>query len=144
MIDHILVQEVIYEEGFRTESYQDTKGYWTIGVGHLLGSDANLYSGMVWDPETVVVKFMQDLNDAMVHASKLIPVFSTLSLVRQRVLVNMMFNLGPSRFGTFVNMIRAINQHDYVGAHREMLDSKWAKSDVPSRAARLSHRWING
>lgn len=143
MFDHILAQEIAVEEGFETQSYTDTKGLWTIGIGHLLGKNPR-FSNLVWTPTKVMVTFMQDLNSSIYYTKLQIRVYDQLSPTRQRVLVNMMFNLGPDRFSGFVNTIAAINMHDYNTAYNEMLDSKWARVDVPKRAIRLSQRWISG
>jgi lysozyme len=91
-----------------------------------------------------MLTFMDDLNAAIFYTKRHIQVFDHLSENRQRILINMMFNLGPNRFAGFKNMIRAIHNFDYERAYMEMLDSKWAKVDVPNRARNLSERWRMG
>ena len=41
LLEHInaLGEHLEHDEGRRTEAYQDTKGFWTIGVGHLLSAE---------------------------------------------------------------------------------------------------------
>ena len=141
--DHILAYEIIRAEGFRTESYLDTENNWTIGIGHLLGKDSK-YSNIVWTPEQVIITFMGDLNSAIYYTKKQFPVLDDLTEVRQRVLVNMMLNMGPGSFSSFKNMTYAVNNFDYYTAYNEMLDSKWAKIDVPERAQRLADQWRVG
>jgi lysozyme len=53
------------------------------------------------------------------------------------VLVNMAFNLGPTRLKGFKKFIAAFDAKDWDGAVIEMLDSKWAKQ-VGARAIRLA------
>ena len=43
----------------------------------------------------------------------------------QRVCVNMAFNLGRNRLSKFKNMIRYVNEGNYLMAANEMIDSKW-------------------
>lgn len=141
--DHILVDELLHDEAYRTHAYQDTKGNWTIGIGHMLGKD-NRFSNTIWSHEKIFVTFIQDINSSIFYTRKYIHTFDQLSDSRQRVLVNMMFNLGPNKFAGFIKMISAINSLDYMRAHAEMLDSKWAIIDVPNRANRLANRWLAG
>ena len=51
----------------------------------------------------------------------------------------MAYQLGKSGLGKFNNFITALNDYDYSGAIKEMLDSKWAKKDSPERAKELAH-----
>lgn len=143
MYDYKLIQEIADEEGFRTESYKDTKGFWTIGVGHMLGSD-DKYANLKWTPTQVMVTLIQDINASIYYVKKYIRTYDQLTEARQRVLISMMFNLGPNRFAKFRKMIEAVNELDYYKAYEEMLDSKWAKTDVPNRAKRLSDTWVRG
>src|SRR5262249_37616039 len=65
-----------------------------------------------------------------------IPGFDQITNVgRQVVLADMMFNLGPSRFGQFQNMIAAVNANDWAAAADEMQDSAWY-GQVGGRAVR--------
>jgi GH24 family phage-related lysozyme (muramidase) len=141
--DHILVSEILHDEGYRLKSYKDKTGLWTIGVGHLLGGEYT-FANLTWTPEQVLLTLMQDLNSAVYYVRKYIYTFEQLSDNRQRVLISMMFNLGPNRFAGFTNTIAAINRLDYYRAKVEMLDSKWAREDVPNRANRLANRWMAG
>ena len=60
-----------------------------------------------------------------------------LSEVRQAVIVDMVFNLGFSRFRKFKKMNAAINKRDYKTAAEELLNSRYARQ-VGSRATRLA------
>ena len=140
-LDHSLVGELLHDEAYRTHSYKDTKGYWTIGIGHMLGKDQR-YSNVTWTHEQIITTFMRDINESIYQTRKQIHTFDSLSDDRQRIMVNMMFNLGPYKFAGFKNMVRAVNSLNYQQTHVEMLDSKWAKIDVPNRANRLANRWL--
>lgn len=139
--DHTLASELLYDEAYRTRSYQDTKGYWTVGIGHMLGAEPR-HSNVVWSHERIITTFLQDINSSIFEVRKQIHTFDRLSDNRQRIMVNMMFNLGPYKFAGFKKMVRAVNSLRYQKVHTEMLDSKWAKVDVPNRANRLANRWL--
>jgi GH24 family phage-related lysozyme (muramidase) len=141
--DEKLLEELIRDEGYREESYLDTTGHWTIGIGHMLGKSPK-FKGLVWPDTQILTTFIRDVNMAIYYTRKYIVVFDQLSPPRKRAMVNMMFNLGPNKFGKFVNTIAAVNKFDYHEAYIEMLDSKWAREDVPNRAKRVSEQWLRG
>lgn len=128
------------DEGIIPHAYQDSEGYWTIGVGRLI--DKRLNGGLSADE----IDYLLD-NDIrrIVAEANTFHWFSELDDVRQEVIVNMLFNLGLERFSGFHRMIAAIIRGDYLDAAREGLDSKWARQ-VGTRAIRLmkaleSGRW---
>lgn len=59
----------------------------------------------------------------------------------RRGIVNMVYNIGITRFGSFKRMIACLQAGDYKGAAREALDSKWA-SQVGDRAKRIATLFI--
>jgi lysozyme len=141
--DEKLLEELIRDEGYRQESYLDTEDNWTIGIGHMLGT-SNKFKGLYWDDVQIFTTFIRDVNLAIYYVRKIIPNFDRLNPPRRRALVNMMFNMGPGSFLTFKNAIAAIKRFDYHEAYIEMLDSKWAREDVPNRAKRVSEQWLRG
>ena len=58
----------------------------------------------------------------------------------QVAIANMAYQLGVSAFSKFKKTIKLIKVKDYKAASIEMLDSKWARNDTPSRAKVLSDR----
>ena len=56
------------------------------------------------------------------------------------IVMNMNYQLGVSAFSKFKKTIQYIKVKDYKAASIEMLDSKWARDDTPSRAKELSDR----
>lgn len=130
-----LEAELVRDEGDREFPYQDAKGQWTIGIGHDLS--ANGISPAVRD-----LLFKEDvdraLNDALTFSW-----FIGLNDVRQRVVLNMLFNLGRTKFMGFVHMLAAIERQDYLEASRQMLMSDWA-GEVHDRATRLAAHMETG
>jgi lysozyme len=77
-----------------------------------------------------------DVKNSIADANTF-PWFEDLSDVRQRVVVNMIFNMGLTKFRGFKETIKHIAAGEYSEAAKEMLDSKWARQ-VGLRAVRLS------
>lgn len=127
------------DEGIRLDAYRDSEGWWTIGVGHLLGSKPRMDQ---ITPAECSALFEWDVNTAINELTTFnVPL--TMSEPRFRVLVNMMFNLGPTRLRKFVRFWVAVQSEDWDRASQEMLDSKWAEQ-VGRRALRLAETMRTG
>lgn len=124
-----LQKEIERDEGRRNKPYECSEGFVTIGVGWNL--DAN---GL---PDDIIDDL---LNRSLLKASEdcqtLYSNWYKLCSVRQRVLINMAFNLGRKGLAKFKKMNAAIHREDWDAAAEEMLDSKWA-TQVGDRAKRL-------
>jgi len=118
------------DEELKLMLYPDTEGKLTIGIGR------NIEDNGISKEEAY---YMLE-NDvwATVNACKSVfPWFDELTEDRQRVVANMVFNMGMHRFLGFIKMIGALKGGDYETASKEMLDSKWARQ-VGDRAQRLA------
>ncbi len=82
-----------------------------------------------------------DLSRVRSEASQAFPWFKGLDPVRQDIVLSMVFNLGLAGLRGFRGMIAALERHDYRGAAREMLDSRWA-GQVGYRARELATMMI--
>jgi len=72
-----------------------------------------------------------------------LPVFHRLSKKRQEVLIEMAYQLGVAGLLKFKKMIQALIGRNYDRAHREMLDSVWARK-TPNRANELAKKMLKG
>ena len=128
-----LIKELRRDEGVVSFAYQDHLGYWTIGVGRLIDKKKG---GRLRDSE---IDFMlsNDIDDFERQLIDALPWYGRLDDVRQRVLVNMAFNLGIAGLLGFKNTLAMIERGDYAGAAKGMLASKWA-GQVGERAKRLA------
>ncbi len=136
--DKLLAQLTIHE-GRRKHVYADSLGIPTIGVGfNLKREDARaalealganydrILAGDEGLSDSQINSLLeQDTANSINHCKEVFPGFNELSDVRKRVLVDMMFNLGPTRFRTFRKMIGAIEYRDFNRAADEMTDSLW-------------------
>lgn len=124
-----LFKQLRMHEGVEKFPYKCTAGYLTIGVGR------NIEERGLLDDE---IDFLLD-NDIEVVLNEVSVTFDwffNLTEVRQRVVADMIFNLGLPRFKQFKNMIAALEEGDWSEAANQMMDSKWAKQ-VGARAERL-------
>jgi lysozyme len=140
----VLKAELVRDEGLKLVSYRDTVGLWTIGVGHLLGTQRRMTE--ITNAEAMAL-LEADINVAEEVVNRLIPVYTywdgdtgqggyrPYNQVRSRALVNMAFNLG-NRLAGFKKFLAAVNSNDWATAGVEMMDSQWAKQ-VGARAVRL-------
>lgn len=132
----ILMQELIRDEGLRLSPYRCTAGKLTIGVGR------NIEDRGITKAEAMYLLN----NDMAICESELTAVFPgwrNLSDTRQRVLLNMVFNLGRDRMSKFTKFIACLKLGDFEGAAKEMMDSAWA-TQVGQRAVRLHDMMLRG
>lgn len=124
-----LKQILIKQEGLCLDCYLDTKGYHTVGVGHRVKSITKKQAIDILD---------SDIQIARQQAFSSFKWMPQLSRVRQDVIINMIFNLGLRGLKNFKRMMIAMRRQDHLEASIEMLDSKWAKKQVKSRAKVLA------
>ena len=152
MYDHDkLLRELERDEGLRLKPYQDSLGIWTVGVGHNLeahGLPLHMIIGLL-EKHGLPHEYSDELleghiEDALLGLTRLwVGWKEELSDVRQRVLINMYFNLGESRFGRFPKFWAALKEGNYEEAALQMMESKWAKQ-VGVRADRLRDMMLSG
>jgi lysozyme len=131
-----LEDQLIDHEGLELSLYKCTGDKWTIGVGRNLDD-----RGITEDEARYLLK-----NDIAIVEEELLrnkPSVVDLDGVRQRILVDMGFNLGIPTLLKFQNMWTAIEDEDWIEASEQMLDSRWAKQ-VGRRAIRLADAMKTG
>ena len=131
-----LRRDVMAAEGLRLKPYLDTVGKLTIGYGR------NLDDVGISKLEAEVL-LDHDIASAEIECRKTFVWFPDLNDARQRVLVDMAFNMGLTKLLTFRRMLAAVAERDYAGAAEQMLASKWA-AQVKGRAVRLAQVMRDG
>lgn len=139
-----LREELKRDEGFRGLVYdcgtgkpaRGGDGCLTIGYGR------NLQDVGLTEDEAAHL-LMNDINRAIADAITVVPQLMTLTDGRANGILNMVFNLGLTRFRGFSNMIAAINDGDWDRAAEEALDSRWARQ-VGDRATRIARAFKEG
>lgn len=124
----IVKEDLIRHEGYVAEIYLDSENLPTFGIGHLVTEEDMEYSWPVGTPvtdERILDVFHKDCDVAYTDACALVLNFAGQASDAQRVLVNMAFNLGRNRLSKFKNMLRYVNEGNYIMAANEMVNSKW-------------------
>jgi lysozyme len=140
-----LQEELENDEGVKYEIYNDHLGYPTFGIGHLiLDSDPEHGSstGTEVSEDRVKEAFENDVVGVVSDCETLYPDFEELPEEAQRIIANMMFNMGRTRLSKFKGMKYGVNTRDWNMAADEMVDSSWYKQ-VTNRADRLVARMRN-
>ena len=123
--------EIKRHEGEVLKIYEDSLGYKTLGIGHLCQPEDPEYAwevGTKVSQEVVDMYYEQDFKkhyQETVHVYGSYEDFQNLPEPIQRVLVNMCFNLGGTRFSKFKNMLKACKEHNWEEMARQMQDSRW-------------------
>ena len=126
---------LLLHEGERLKAYTDTAGKVTIGVGHNLTD-----KGITVSQSRMLLA--GDIADAQ-HDARTFPWFAPLDLVRQAVVLDMLFNLGLETFRGFVKFRAAMVAQDYLQASAEILNSHIAPKRAEDLAAMMqTGEWI--
>lgn len=143
-----LVKTLVRDESMRLKPYMDCCGkQWfncdCVNKGKLsLGIGRNLDDNGITQDEA---KFLLD-NDITVAEKSLNAAFpwtQSLDDVRRRVLINMVFNLGLSKFAEFKKTLAHVQAGRWEEASVHMLQSRWAEQ-TGDRALRLAESMRSG
>ena len=140
-----LREELEIDEGCKYEIYLDHLGYPTFGIGHLVIEHDAEYGwevGTSIDTVRVHETLEQDIKTVLSDCNRLYKDFEDLPEEAQRVIANMMFNMGYTRLSKFIGMKSGVDVRDWNVAADEMVDSSWYYQ-VINRANRLVERMRN-
>jgi lysozyme len=131
-----LIRQIRLHEGERLKPYRCTAGKLTIGVGRNLDD-----RGITREESAMLLD--GDIRLLEIELFRALPWASALDDVRQRVLLDMAFNLGLPGLLLFKRTLEAIRTGQYQQAATMMLDSLWARQ-VGQRAERLARMMATG
>lgn len=97
-------------EGKRNKAYKDTKGIWTIGVGH---TGPEVVEGLVWTDAQVDAALKQDIKTAERAIIANVKVFLTQN--QFDALCSFIFNVGVTAF-TRSTLLKVLNVGNYTEA----------------------------
>jgi len=140
-----LKSEIKADEGCVNSVYLDHLNLKTLGVGHLVTEWDEEYDqpvGTTVSDERVNELFEKDINVTLEECRYLYDDFDNLPEEVQKIIGNMMFNLGRPRLSRFHKMKKAVLDKDWQEAANQMQDSKWYEQ-VTNRAERLCERMRN-
>ncbi|QCU53102.1 glycoside hydrolase family protein [Burkholderia pseudomallei] len=130
-----LKAELTRDEDRRYRIYTDTVGKVSGGIGR------NLTDKGFRDNE-IDLMYQNDIAETEAWLDRALPWWRSLAPVRQRVMMNMAFNMQGRLLG-FRNFLAAAQRGDWGAAATEMLDSLWARQ-VGDRAKRLASMMRSG
>jgi len=130
-----LIQDLILDEGMRTEPYTDTVGKLTIGIGR------NLDDNGISKAEAMFL-LANDIEMVETELDAKMDWWRGLPDDAQRALCNMTFNMGHPRISHFKKMLSSLKSRNFEGAAAHALDSKWA-DQVGQRADRIATLFRN-
>ena len=132
-----LLDMITLHEGLELKPYKCTSDKLTIGIGR------NIEDIGITEEEARYL--LQNDVDRILKEVEHWTFLEKLNDVRQAVILDMVFNMGVSRFNanTWVKTFAAIQDEDFDEAANQMLDSKWA-NQVGQRAIRLSQMMRKG
>jgi lysozyme len=136
--------QLIRDEGVRLQKYLDSRGFWTIGVGHNL--DANPLPYDISQGISMALATQIEGDDIARVTAQLfgdLPWLRSLDVVRQGVFQNMGFNMGEGGVLEFHHDLADTQAGRYVQAGADMKASLWY-GQVGPRAQRLVQQMITG
>lgn len=131
----LMTAELEIEEGRVGHAYLDSLGFLTLGIGRLVDERKG---GRISDAE-INLLCSNDIDAKMAEMDLRLPWWRVLSEVRQRVLLNMAFQMGVDGLAKFKNTLDYIHNGRYDDAAKGMLASMWAQQ-TPARALRMANR----
>lgn len=128
------------DEGRVRYAYQDSLGYWTIGVGHLI--DKRRGGGL---PDHIIDLLLEwDMQQAEAELVAVYPWVSRLDPPRRAVLICMEFQLPYRGLVGFPRAMEAMRAGDYELAADRFLQSKVAREQAPKRWQRFARQISTG
>ena len=137
-----LQDEIEADEGLKLEVNLDHLNLPTMGIGHLIKEsdpEHGLPVGTMVDDERINELFDQDIKVTLSECEQLYGNFNDLPEEAQKILANMMFNLGRPRLSKFRKLCKAVADRNWQECAVQMEDSRWHKQ-VTNRANRLISR----
>ena len=131
-----LIEELKHDEGVVLTLYKCSAGKNTIGVGRNVDD-----RGITEDEADYLLS--NDIDICVDELENTFTWYKNLSDTKQRVMLNMCFNLGLSRLMGFKKFLAAMEAEDWDRAGEEMLDSRWAVQVGP-RSTRLRDLLLEG
>ena len=131
-----LIEQLRLHEGVEHKPYTDTVGKLTIGVGRNL-DDRGLSDDEIDYILANDIKIVENELDVWWKD------WRTMDETRQRVVADMLFNMGRPTLAKFKNFLSALQEQDYERASVEMIDSNWARQ-VKGRADTLARMMRDG
>lgn len=121
-------QMVIANEGWKNKPYKDSRGLWTVGVGHLIGNGKTLPKE--WDRELsneeVRQLFEKDFDEHLKQAQKT-PGWDKANEAGKAGLIDLTYNMGGYWYTKFKKAAAFLKDGNFKDAALELKNSAWYK-----------------
>lgn len=136
-------QMIIQHEGIRTKPYKDSRGLWTVGVGHLIGDGKTLPDHMnrEFSQQEIMAMFEQDFAKHYAIAQRT-PGWDKASETAKGAMIDLAFNMGQW-WDKFPNTAKALASGDWKAAAEGLRDSNWY-NQVKGRAVQVTSMIAQG
>lgn len=144
-----LRDRLIKEEGLRLFPYKDSKGIWTVGIGHNIEADPMMFPNLEILKNRGITKeeayglLDKDIQEASNNLYNALPWISDLDWPRKSVLIDMSFNMGIKTLLTFKATLEHIKNKEYQEAANHIKNTPYYKQ-VGKRADNLIRILITG
>lgn len=122
--------DLVRDEGDRLMAYKDSRGRWTIGIGHCLEPVGAFVLAVLNAGGLLTITqaqadalFAVDVSTAIGSLTLALAWVHALNAARQGVLVEMVFNMGIHGVLDFGKMLACCKVGDWAGAAAELRDS---------------------
>ena len=131
MVASRLLQDIQGAEGCRLVAYRDSNGFWTIGYGHFLEQ------GIDWEGHEITLPVADNLLAIDIataeDGAQGLPEWKMLDTeCRRNAIVELVFNMGRTKWEQFVHARAAIERADWAEAAAQLLSSAWAHEVQPA------------
>lgn len=133
--DALLIKELERDEGRVLHAYQDSLGWWTIGIGRLIDKRKG---GGITNEEADYLK-RNDIAKVKADLDRVAPWWRSVSPVRQRAIQNLAFNLGAGGLVTkWPNTVAMMKAGNWSGAAQAIRANHVWTNQVGDRAERVA------
>jgi lysozyme len=144
---NLMVQELTRDEGQRLLVYDDANGNevkagYTLVGNPTIGVGRDLSSYGVTSSESAYL-LGNNIQNTIAELDAQLSWWENLDPVRQRVMVNMAFNMGIEGLEEFPMFLAAMQAGNWTAAGQDMEQSHWW-NEVGERAVRLQYMVLNG
>jgi len=114
---------IIQHEGWENTPYKDTEGFWTVGVGHLIGNTLPSSMDRRFSDEEVASMFEKDFEHHKKIAEQT-PGYSQANEAGKGAMIDLAFNMGKW-WPKWPNTKAALEQGNFTLASENLKDSEW-------------------
>lgn len=151
----LMLKQLQLHEGIELQLYPDTEGNDTLGIGYnvaartleefnrTIGRKIDVAAKPCITHDEAVQQCLADITRVERAVVVHFPEYQLLNEVRQRVCVDLAFNIGFKALG-FKKCIAAIKINDWSWAARELIKSHWSTQVQPGVKASLTNTKIQG